>query len=474
MARVEMTMPERPMYVGSFEEVEVRTDLRFEDLLFELPAGRAAGVISLSRPSQAEDRPHITICAGYEPGRHILQVFERSSDQLLLQEPFEITAEWRDDELGPGLWFDGVIDGVHGGAAWGGGPAGVQGAGIVKAPPKRQLALLFVDTSSQRYPSGAAMQTLMDQWLDEAVRGVQIGGKPRSAAHYYREVSRSRHELTAQAFGPFSLSGSWDGYFNPSGTPKNGFWQTCATAADPTVDFKDFGGLVCITPNQPAGKASAWPYGAWGTPMIVSTADGATVIGAISMPAEWKKVDGRQIHATLVHELGHTLFLGDHYGPDVPDRNIRNWDPMDKEGKLPHFTLWHKLALGWVDPEEIEVFDFAASGGAVNKTVALHPVEAGPPPAGRKSGIQVRVQTAGTTASSTARLSRIRSETRRSTRTAACSARTSSPTPCRFRATAPGFCCSAATPMATPRCSRPARTTSRPTSPRRCSRPTSV
>jgi hypothetical protein len=59
---------------------------------------------------------------------------------------------------------------------------------------------------------------------------------------------------------------------------------------------------------------------------------------------------------------------------------------------LPHFTMPHRMMLGWIDPTWIKLYNFAASGGApVNETVTLHAVENCPPPAGRYAGIEIRI-----------------------------------------------------------------------------------
>ena len=61
------------------------------------------------------------------------------------------------------------------------------------------------------------------------------------------------------------------------------------------------------------------------------------------MPFNWETVDGRPIHTTLSHELGHNLGLSDLYSPEVfmfnpptQPRNLGGWDIMGSSGELPH------------------------------------------------------------------------------------------------------------------------------------------
>ncbi|MCA9559009.1 MAG: DUF4215 domain-containing protein, partial [Myxococcales bacterium] len=125
------------------------------------------------------------------------------------------------------------------------------------------------------------------------------------------------------------------------------------------------------------------PYGPW-----TIEDDAQKSFGLISMPNDWTGLDGRQVYATLAHELGHTLSLGDLYAPEVPGRNMAGWDLMHAETRIPHLSISQRLALGWLDPDDIYPFNPATDTEA---TVRLSPagrVQADP---GRRIGVEVRL-----------------------------------------------------------------------------------
>ncbi len=64
---------------------------------------------------------------------------------------------------------------------------------------------------------------------------------------------------------------------------------------------------------------------------------------------------------------------------------------MHADDPLPHFSVAHRMMLGWVQAPWLRTFNFAASGAPVDQSVTLHPVEQGAPPAGGASAIEVRV-----------------------------------------------------------------------------------
>jgi CARDB len=68
-----------------------------------------------------------------------------------------------------------------------------------------------------------------------------------------------------------------------------------------------------------------------------------------------------------------------------------SWDPMEQEDPLPHFTIAHRMMLGWVQPAWVKLYNFLASGATVDETITLAAIENGPPPAGQFAGIEVRV-----------------------------------------------------------------------------------
>ncbi|MFI6922279.1 hypothetical protein ACIBIZ_20235 [Nonomuraea spiralis] len=114
------------------------------------------------------------------------------------------------------------------------------------------------------------------------------------------------------------------------------------------------------------------------------------------MPPDFDVHDGRRVHATLSHELGHTLGLPDLYAfpgytPDIAGRITGGWDLMaGSRNTLPHYSISNRMRMGWLDAGEVRLYDFKGAGG-VNDLVTLHAAELGPPPPGRVRTIEIRL-----------------------------------------------------------------------------------
>ena len=396
---VTISVPRNKMFVGSYAFLKVAIDpatgFQFDDLDFKVPQGRRAGLISASRDSRFNPkRPTITLLAGYEPGDWAITVTHVPSGQDVGKVEFRTSDTWRGRKKGPRLWFDGKNLRQEQSAAWGGGPSGPQNIAIVPAMGTRRIAILMVDTASERYPAGAAFDTIRDRWINELINGVTAGGVTRSSAAFYREVSYGNFDLSGQIFGPVSLSGPWTDYFNDDGSPKGSYYQSCFTAGDGLIDYTQFDTLLCVSRRVAAvgmtPARAAWPYasiGSWGP---YTTSDGNVTRGVISMPDSWGEVGDRHAYDTLSHELGHNLGLGDQYTPVVAGRNPGGWEMMDNDDPLPHFSIAHRMMLGWVPAGRIRSFDFQTLGAPVDQTVVLHASEE-PPPAGQISGVEIRL-----------------------------------------------------------------------------------
>lgn len=396
---VTLRMPKGRLFVGSYHRIPVTisssSKLTFDDLRFEVAAGAKGGLISPSRDQTFNaKKPHIMLLVGYEPGDYELEVVHATTNKVLAKGKFSVDALWTDEESGPTKWFTGIVHNTSAGAAWGGGPGTPQNISVSPALGTRRIAILLVDTSSQRYTSDATeLQNHRDRWLDAVFDGVtDAGGVTRSSRLYYREASYNNFDLSAQVFGPVSLSGTWDDYFNADGSPKGTYYQSCITAADGLIDYNNFDTILCVS-QQVDGppRKGAWPYasiGSWGP---YTTSEGDKNCGLISMPNDWDVVDSRELYETFSHELGHNLGLGDQYTPGVPGRNVGGWDIMHWEDPLPHQSLVHRMILGWVPPSWLKTYNFQSMAAPVDETVTLHPIELGAPPAGRKSGIEIRL-----------------------------------------------------------------------------------
>lgn len=333
------------MFVGSYTALRVSIDpnsgTTVDDYEFVVPSGLAGGVVSLARgPKHTPHEPTVMLLGGYQPGTHLVQVLEKATAAVVAEFKYRLTTSWRSKRIGPSSWFSGSPRANLAGSAWGGGPNSPQNVGSAPATGTRRIALLLVDTSSQRYTADApTLQGHRDRWMNEVINGVMSGGQLRSTRAFYREMSYDNFDISAEVFGPVQLSTNWDTNFKADGTPKGVFFQAAITAGDTLIDYSNFDTVVCITQSVPAAgmtpDRSAWPYasiGAWGP---YTTSEGNRNLGVISMPNEWGVVGDREIHETFAHELGHNLGLGDQYTPAVAGRNPGGWDLMHADDPLP-------------------------------------------------------------------------------------------------------------------------------------------
>ena len=412
-------IPKEPLYVGTYVRVPVvirkTSGLTMADLEFSIPAGRPGGQISLSRDITFNPAaPEIMLLAGYCPGAYTLRCSNRSTSALLAEVRFEITDQWREDLIGPNLWFNGILPGYNPEPTWGGGSTtDPQNFNTIPATGTRQVAVLMVDTSDQRYSTTAAtFNGFVTRWNQNVFAGV-VGadGVTRSVAQYYQEVSFNNLTIGGQVFNQaVHLPGIWTDYFV---LDANGLWaprgELCNQAvinAGLTLNLTGFNMIVIITQSVPASGTTAarvaWPYGGMG--INVDTSNGRVTSRGVSMPNEWgdgstfDQGNGRTIFETLCHELGHTLNLPNEYEPDVAGRMLAgvpqaasSWDLMESEDPLPHLTLVHRMKLGWITQSWLKLYNFQALGTSVDDTIELTPVERGAPPAGQYVGIEVRI-----------------------------------------------------------------------------------
>lgn len=416
---IALTMPTRPLFCGSWERIPIdlnRTGFTLDDLVFEVDAGPELGEVSLGRQVGLDPaRQEIVLVAGPRLGRAALVVREAATNAVLATGAFETTTEWPSEVDGPSIAITGEHEPFVSGAAWGGGPAGPQNVDVIPAMGARRVATVLVDTSSARYPSTAAsLDPIRTEWRNELMGDTaDPDGVIRSVNHYFREVSFNRFDIAHvgnTVFGPFALANDWTAYFQPDA---NGNWQfkgnlpqAAVTAAQDEVDFSQVDSLVIIVNTVPAAGITpvrfAWPYASGAT--VTFMPPGAAMpqmrtIGIVVMPFDWDVQDGRRIHETLSHEIGHNIGLPDLYmssggfGPEIADRDVNNFDIMSADGRLAHLSLAHRMMLGWVRPEWIRPYNFALAGGGVDDTITLQAAETigfGGPPAGRFAGIEVR------------------------------------------------------------------------------------
>ncbi|MEJ7588017.1 MAG: hypothetical protein WKI04_10705 [Ferruginibacter sp.] len=382
-------------FVGSYTKFHLKlSGITIDDLDFNLPGGAKSGVVSLCRDNEYDpSKPGAMLCIGYEPGTYLLQVIHRATNIVMDEHKFVVTTEWADRTNGPSLSFTGISENLGYNPAWGGGPASPQNLNVVPAFGTRRIAIAFIDFADARYPTDAATLTsIRDRWMNEVINGVNVAGRMESARQYYQEVSYNNYDLSADTFGPINLPNNWSSYFNNDGSPINTFWQDAMTGCDSTINYNNYDNLIFVSEQWSDGMGNfmnAWPYGGAGT---FSTAEGSKNLGVVSMTREWGAAfrPDRTVRSTVIHELGHSLGLGDQYTPDT-GRNTGNWEPMHAESNLPHFSIAHRMMLGWVQESWLKTYNFSNGGGVINETISLSPIETGAPAAGRQSGIEVRL-----------------------------------------------------------------------------------
>jgi M6 family metalloprotease-like protein len=392
---VALAMPSEALYVGSYVRigVDLRAGVRFDDLEFRVDR-QEGGWVSESRDATFSPRkPHIMLIAGYAPGSYTLLALRRGTNTVLARGSFATTVEWDPQRPGPSF-VQQDMQPIPAGQAWGGGPAGRQNVAATPVTGTRRIALVFVDTSAQRYPTGTAFDPIRDNWQDNIIDGVNVGGVVFSTRDYYRQASQNQFDLSMQVFGPYDLPGNLDSI----GPGANWVQHTQAgiTAADADIDYRNFDTVLVVSQTIDATATTPLRL-AWPTATIPEwngwvTADGVGVsLGTIQMPFDWTARDGRQVFATASHEMGHNLGLGDQYDPVVAGRNPGDWELMHAERQLPELTLAHKLMLGWVDPAWVQGFNFASSGTNIDQTSTLRSTGGGAPAAGSFAGAEVRI-----------------------------------------------------------------------------------
>ena len=423
---------DQPIFVGSWTRLSFDlgdTGLTAEDVHLEVPDGLDAGFVSATRVD-GEGDPVPLLVTGGAVGQHKVVLVETATATELASTVFEITDHWSDDEVGPSGFYvtDSSFDGASG---WGGGPGAPQNLGVHPHTGTWRSMVLMVDTSSGRWPTapvdlGASRTAILQHVVD----GFSFNGQTRSARRYYEENSRyvpaaggspaRGLTLTArngQAFGPVSLPGAWTDYFaqkvDGAGTVLDARWsskggtlqtiisRSISDGVCTTADYTDLDVLI-VVPFSPdattAGDRFVWPHAQdaqeflCGTNALMDRRSFAKAYG----PLDFDVHDGRQLHATLSHEIGHTLNLPDlysqpGYSADVNARVTSGWDMMGgSRNALPHYTVSNKMRMGWIPADQLKLYNFSGSS-AVTQETTLYASELGDPPAGTVKAIEIRL-----------------------------------------------------------------------------------
>ena len=427
--------PADPLFVGSWTRLRfslVGTGLDASTVHLEVPDGPQAGLVSYARVDGAGD-PEPLLVAGGAVGRYRIALVEDATGAVLADAAFEVTDHWHDADTGPSRMVAGATA-MEGSSGWGGGPNTPQNLGDLTHTGTWNTIVLMVDTSTARWPTSPAATVTADQTavLGHVVNGIAFNAQTRSVRQYYEENSgyvapsggNPGRGLTiaarnARVYGPVNLPNPWTTYFqqkkDATGNVIDARWSSAGTTAQTIIsqalssgaltraDLTAIDALI-IVPRSPdassaAGNRFVWPHASVGKRRLLLGTNVMTEQGDLAYayaPLDFAAHDGRQMHTTLSHELGHNLGLLDvydieEYSDDVTARITSDWEMMaGSRDRLPHFSLSNKMRMGWVPANQLRLYNFQGSGG-VNDPITLHPTERADPPAGRFRGIEIRL-----------------------------------------------------------------------------------
>lgn len=430
-SRPRLVPPAAPLFVGSWVPLQYDlsgSSLTDDDISFVVDGDPDAALISHTSTTPGPGGRRVPmLVAGGLLGEFGVTMLETSSGSELDRVAFEVTDEWHDPDHGPSKMLQGDSQPPPAGD-WGGGPSAPQNLNANAHNGRWRVLVLMVDTTDGRYPTAAApLAAARKAILDEVQDGVNFNGKTRSARHYYEELSgwnaNTGRGLTIQAYnnqvyGPLNLPNGWTSYFaqkkNSAGTVIDEKWSSMGatvqtivsrTITDGLLTNADYGNIdvlliVPFSPDAPGAgsKRFVWPHANSAQSFLAGTnvSTDQELFGYIFAPPDFATQDGRQLHTTLSHELGHTLALPDlynfpSYAPNVTSRLVPGWDMMGgSRDTLPHYSLSNRMRQGWIDAGHLKLYNFVGQG-AVNDTVTLHAAELGAPPAGRVRGIEIRL-----------------------------------------------------------------------------------
>ncbi|MFJ8200024.1 M6 family metalloprotease domain-containing protein [Streptomyces sp. NPDC096152] len=142
--------------------------------------------------------------------------------------------------------------------------------------------------------------------------------------------------------------------------------QDIVTAADPTVDFRDYDLLnVLMTPNAGPSALETVLSVTFAGNSAAPVADGVPVANAsfvYSRQDDGSGSYGSTGYRVLPHENGHVFGLPDLYTPEGGGA-VGHWDIMSEDWGADNDLLgWHKWKLGWLDASQVSC---AAKRGSV-------------------------------------------------------------------------------------------------------------
>jgi hypothetical protein len=405
------------------------------DVQWRVVEGPEAATISVARPAEADRLAYEhRVLAGTGSPEFTVEAILTPTGERLATRRFRTVDVWPDDELGPPM----AITGEHRVyARWGGGSTGPENIRSHPAPEVIELAVVVFRTKGAK--SAVDGQARVDRF-DAVVRA----GTGESVLRYYEEVSgRNRPTggaadpkgstvslMGGKVFGPLEVPYAWGDLFvaanqaDPWGSwdPKAGTWDILggtfsshlqdlglAEQVSRNADSVVFAMLPGTDDPYKVGDtdwSAQWTWAFAGDAQMFHKTQFATSFQrrpAVVMPAAfpanhpspWAE---REMVTTLCHEVGHNLGCPDLYNrgsfpAEIDSRTMGSWDLMDTDVDLSHFSLAHRMRLGWVNPAWVQVFNFAQNptGGTVRLQSAETIARSGPT-GGRRAGIEVRIR----------------------------------------------------------------------------------
>jgi M6 family metalloprotease-like protein len=383
--------------------------------------------VSYTRPNESPDPVPLLIVGG-AVGAHKVVMLENATNSALATAEFTITDHWSDQNAGPPGFYTTTAS-FDGASGWGGGPNTPQNLNVLPRVGVWRTMVMMVDTDSGRWPTDApTMAANQTAILGHVTNGINVGGDTRSARQYYEENSQftptPARGLTLsvrnnQAFGPVGLPNVWTDYFeqkkdddgnviddrwsSSGGTVQTIVSRALADSVATLADFSNIDALIIVVSSPdatgPAPARFVWPHATTSAREFLCGPNAMTdrrSFNFVFVPLDFAAHDGRQMHSTLSHELGHTLGLLDlydfpQYSTDITNRLTTDWEMMaGSRDTLPHYTISNKMRMGWIQAGHLKLYNFQGSS-AVTQDTTLHAAELGDPPAGRFKAIEIRL-----------------------------------------------------------------------------------
>ncbi len=408
--------PERTtLFLNEFAhiDVEVPEDAGYEaaDLEYRVVPPEGAWVSRSMTAVEAAEQPRVTLLAGATPGDYVLEAVDPNTGAVVSSLDFAVTDEVVPLETGPSQWILGAHTRLGAsGAAWGGGGGNEpENYRVYPVSGDYKVAIILFDTPQARYTQAEVAATMAEYSaaMDDDV------------IPWFDEVSGGRVQVSYEIGGAFNVASSWDSLFKVrqgnAYTYENGLFQTVVTAVGDQMNLQDADSLLLVsrsrtnrgvdTDGNPLPDLFAWPVARPSRAYLLNLpppGGGAAPVpasvnaGGISMPHDWVAQQNRPLAPVIIHETLHNLGLGDIYAWEghaefYKARAPGGWAMMANEQNFPHVLLAHKLMLGWLEKEDIKLYNFEVNGDvAINELVSLSALSGGNNDPDVYAGIEVR------------------------------------------------------------------------------------